>query len=136
MGIEIALEAASRGAEVTLLLGPTSLIVSNKNINIISIETVDDLVSEIKKMKEIDAFISAAAIGDYQVEKEGGKIPSLKNDLNLKLSPSQKIIDLVRKKYPKIKIVGFKAEVDISEKELISRAVKSMKKKQSRFRGC
>ncbi len=128
MGIEIALEAASRGAEVTLLLGPTSLIVSNKNINIISIETVDDLVSEIKKMKEIDAFISAAAIGDYQVEKEGGKIPSLKNDLNLKLSPSQKIIDLVRKKYPKIKIVGFKAEVDISEKELISRAVKSMKK--------
>ncbi|MHA1556958.1 MAG: bifunctional phosphopantothenoylcysteine decarboxylase/phosphopantothenate--cysteine ligase CoaBC [Candidatus Heimdallarchaeota archaeon] len=128
MGIEIALEAASRGAEVILLLGPTSLIVSNKDINVISIETVDDLVSEIKKMKEIDAFISAAAIGDYQVEKEDGKISSLKSDLNLKLTPTPKIIDIVRKKYPKIKIVGFKAEVDISEKELISRAVKSMKK--------
>ena len=128
MGIEIALEAASRGAEVTLLLGPTSIIVSNKDINTISIESVDDLVSEINKMKKIDIFISAAAIGDYHVKKESGKIPSLKNELILKLTPTPKILDIVRKKYPKIKLVGFKAEVDISEKELISRAIKSMKK--------
>ncbi len=128
MGIEIALEAASRGAEVTLLLGPTSIIVPNKDINIISIETVDDLVSEINKMKKIDIFISAAAIGDYHVEKESGKIPSLKNELNLKLTPTPKILNMVRKKYSKIKIVGFKAETAISEKELISRAEKSMKK--------
>ena len=128
MGIEIALEAASRGAEVTLLLGPTSIKVHNTNIKVIPIETVDDIASEIEKLKKIDLFISAAAIGDYKVKKEDGKIPSLQKDLILQLIPTVKIIEFVRKKFPKTEIVGFKAETDITEQELVSRAKKSMQK--------
>ena len=128
MGIEIALEAVSRGAEVTLLLGPSSLSVPNENIKVISIDTVDDIASEISKLKKIDMFISAAAIGDYKVKKESGKIPSLQEELTLKLIPTIKILEMVRKKYPKTAIVGFKAETDISENELVLRAKKSMKK--------
>jgi len=128
MGIEIALEAASRGADVTLILGPTSLSVNNPNIKVVNIETPQDIIDVIEKQKKIDLFISAAAIGDYQPEKQRGKIPSKQESLSLKLKPTPKIIEYVKEKFPKAKIVGFKAEVKITEKELIEKAQNSLKK--------
>ncbi|NHJ31737.1 MAG: bifunctional phosphopantothenoylcysteine decarboxylase/phosphopantothenate--cysteine ligase CoaBC, partial [Asgard group archaeon] len=130
MGIEIAVEAANRGADVTLILGPTSLPVYNSNINIEAIETPQDIVKVIDKQKKIDIFISAAAIGDYQPEKQKGKIPSKQESLTLKFKPTPKIIEHVKQKFPKAKIVGFKAEVKITKDELIKRAQKSLEKYQ------
>lgn len=130
MGIEIAREAASRGAEVTLILGPTTLSINNSNIIVESIETPQDIIEVINKQKKIDVFISAAAIGDYQPEKQKGKIPSKKETLELKLKPTPKIIAHVKQKFPKAKIVGFKAEVDATKNELIERAQKSLENYQ------
>ncbi len=130
MGIEIALEAASRGADVTLILGPTSLSANNPNIKVEKIETPQDIIAVIDRQKEIDLFISAAAIGDYQPEKQMGKIPSRQESLSLKLKPTPKIIEYVKKKFPKTKIIGFKAEVKITEKELIEKAQNSLNQYQ------
>ena len=128
MGINIALEAASRGAKVTLLLGPTQVKVPNlDNINVIRFETPDELLYQIDQLKQIDYYISAAAIGDYKPEKVKGKIASKQQELNLKLVPTPKIITHVRKKFPKAKIVGFKAEVGLSKEDLENRASKSLK---------
>ncbi len=126
MGINLALEAASRGAEVTLLLGPTSLEVPSADIHTIHIETPQDIINSINKIKAIDIFISAAAIGDYQPEKQKGKIPSKQKTLSLELKQTPKIIDYVKEKFPKARIVGFKAEVDVSKDELEKRAQKSL----------
>lgn len=126
MGIDIALEAASQGAEVILILGPTSEKVSNPYIKVIQIESPDNIISEIDKLKEIDIFISAAAISDYKPKKVEGKIRSGKDNLEIQLIPTLKIIDYVKTKFPKSKIVGFKAETNISEKELITKAFESL----------
>lgn len=130
MGIEIALEAASRGAEVTLILGPTNLPVNNPSIKVETIETPQDIIKLIDKLKKIDLFISAAAIGDYQPEKQTGKIPSKKEGLELKLKPTPKIIAHVKQKFPKARIVGFKAEVNVTKNKLIEKAQKSLKEYQ------
>ncbi|NHJ03641.1 MAG: bifunctional phosphopantothenoylcysteine decarboxylase/phosphopantothenate--cysteine ligase CoaBC [Candidatus Heimdallarchaeota archaeon] len=127
MGIDIALEAASQGADVILLLGPTSEKVSNPNIKVIQIESPDNIISEINKLKEIDIFISAAAISDYKPKKVEGKIRSGQENLEIQLVPTPKIIDYVKTKFPKTKIIGFKAETNISEKELITKAFESLK---------
>ncbi|NPE08418.1 MAG: bifunctional phosphopantothenoylcysteine decarboxylase/phosphopantothenate--cysteine ligase CoaBC [Asgard group archaeon] len=130
MGIEIALEAVNRGADVTLILGPTNLPVYNSNIKIEVIETPQDIKKVIEKQKKIDVFISAAAIGDYQPEKQKGKIPSKQESLVLKLKPTPKIIEYVKQKFPKARIVGFKAEVDATKNELIEKAQKSLENYQ------
>ncbi|MCK5046139.1 MAG: bifunctional phosphopantothenoylcysteine decarboxylase/phosphopantothenate--cysteine ligase CoaBC [Candidatus Heimdallarchaeota archaeon] len=133
MGIEIAQEAASRGAEVTLILGPTTLSINNPKIKVEPIETPQDIIKVINKQKKIDVFISAAAIGDYQLEKQKGKIPSKKETLELKLKPTPKIIAHVKQKFPKARIVGFKAEVKATKEMLIGKAQKSLKEYQIDF---
>ncbi len=133
MGIEIAQEAASRGAEVTLILGPTTLSINNPKIKVEPIETPQDIIKVINKQKKIDVFISAAAIGDYQPEKQKGKIPSKKETLELKLKPTPKIIAHVKQKFPKARIVGFKAEVKATKEMLIGKAQKSLKEYQIDF---
>ena len=130
MGIEIALEAVNRGADVMLILGPTSLPIHNPKINIETIETPQDIKKVINKQKRIDVFISAAAIGDYQPEKQKGKISSKQESLELKLKPTIKIIEYVKQKFPKARIVGFKAEVNVTKDELIKKAQKSLKNYQ------
>jgi len=127
MGINLALEAASRGAEVTLLLGPTTEKVPNIGINIIHFETTQDLIQQIDKLLAVDIFISAAAIGDYELDKASGKIPSKKESLKLELKPSPKVIDHIHQRFPKAKIIGFKAEVNLTKEELVSKAQTSLK---------
>ncbi|MBN1328007.1 MAG: bifunctional phosphopantothenoylcysteine decarboxylase/phosphopantothenate--cysteine ligase CoaBC [Candidatus Heimdallarchaeota archaeon] len=127
MGISLALEAISRGAEVTLLLGSTNEKVPNLGVNVIHFETTQDLLQKVDALSSVDIFISAAAIGDYELDKIPGKIPSKKDSLVLTLRPSPKVIDHVRQKFPKAKIIGFKAEVKLSKEELIAKAQTSLK---------
>ena len=70
-------------------------------------------------------LISAAAISDFTVFPSKDKIKSAK-ELTLRLKPAPKLIKEARRKYPDLKIIGFKAETGISEEELIKRARKSM----------
>ncbi|MHA1213394.1 MAG: bifunctional phosphopantothenoylcysteine decarboxylase/phosphopantothenate--cysteine ligase CoaBC [Candidatus Heimdallarchaeota archaeon] len=126
MGINLALEAASRGAEVTLLLGPTNEKVPNLTIQTLRFETPAELIAHIDTLKAVDIYISAAAVGDYQPTKEIGKIPSKQKSLILKMEPTPKIIDYVRQKFPKAQIIGFKAEVGITKEELVKKAQASL----------
>ena len=57
------------------------------------------------------------------------KFPDKVKHLNLKLLPTVKLIDEVRKKFPALKMITFKYEENISHDELLAIAQKRFSKK-------
>lgn len=123
MGVAIANEIIYRGGEVSLVLGPTSAS-PPLGANTIRVDTTDEMYSAV--MKEIDtkttAFISSAAVLDYvPSQKEERKRPS-GDAFEIKLNPTIKIIEEVRRKHKNLFIVGFKVEFGVTDKELDAKA--------------
>ena len=78
--------------------------------------------------KKFDIAIMSAAASDYVVKKTtSSKIKSDKKEINVKLVRAPKIIDGIKNKQKEIFLVGFKAETDISKRELVNRAKKKLK---------
>ena len=78
--------------------------------------------------KKFDIAIMGAAASDYVVKNTtSSKIKSNKREISIKLVRAPKIIDVVKSKQKEIFLVGFKAETDISKKELVNRARKKLK---------
>lgn len=123
MGIALAEEALSRGAEVTLVYGPGAAIPPAK-ANVVPVQTTTQMyeavVSELKS-KKYDIMIAAAAAADWTVEKPfSQKVSTHKlGMLSLKLKPTKKIIDSVKKASPKTFLVAFRAEYNLSKEDLI-----------------
>ncbi len=132
MGIELAKEAAARGADVLLIAGKCMVKIPEyiETINVVSTEDFIRTVKDELSYKDYHFFISAAAISDYKpVERIDGKISSHNVEelqVNMKLTP--KIIDVARKKNYKAFIVAFKAESNVSRTELINRAYERLLK--------
>ena len=65
MGIALAGEAARRGAEVTLVLGPTSLDVP-RGVECVRVQTAAEMLqAALSAFQTADAAICAAAVADY-----------------------------------------------------------------------
>ena len=132
LGSIIAQKAKETGAKVTLLMGPGRAILpkESKNLKIIKFKFYDELLDLIKKevgSKKYDIVIHSSAVADYKpVLSKESKIKSGKKSLIIKLKPTAKIVDLMKKLDPKIFLVKFKLEVDLTEKQLIDVAYKSM----------
>jgi phosphopantothenoylcysteine decarboxylase/phosphopantothenate--cysteine ligase len=118
-GVELAKNAYERGAEVELWMGRCEVGLPGY-IPVTRFESIKDLLKMTDNIDH-DIVIVPAAISDYTPEKTKGKISSGKEELDLKLKPNPKIIKNIRKKSNCV-LVGFKAESEISEKELLSRA--------------
>ena len=135
MGLEIAIEAFIQGADVTMVTGRMEGHVP-KVFNRVRVRSTKEMESElIKLLPENDVFISAAAVSDFTVEKTSiheDKISS-EEDLTLYLKPSSKILNSVKKINPKIFLVGFKAEYNVSDEELIFLARKRIKTSGAEF---
>jgi phosphopantothenoylcysteine decarboxylase/phosphopantothenate--cysteine ligase len=123
-GIELAKNAHIRGAKTNLVLGPTKIGVPRK-INTTRISTSQEMVNEVMQLLEAEPqsmVILSAAMADFKVkEKVEGKIKS-GNDLTLELQSTIKLSDMIKEKYPKSKLVLFKAEWNVSRDELIESA--------------
>ncbi|HID26535.1 MAG TPA: bifunctional phosphopantothenoylcysteine decarboxylase/phosphopantothenate--cysteine ligase CoaBC, partial [Methanosarcinales archaeon] len=125
-GIELAKEAYRRGAEVAIVHRNR---IGFSGIKEIFVETANDMLDAVLtelKNKDYDILISVAAISDYTLDMEKEKIKS-GLDLTLKLKPTPKLIKVVREKYPNLKIIGFKAETNVSKEDLIKRAKNAMR---------
>lgn len=136
MGIEIAKEAFIQGADVTVITGGMEVHVP-KVFKRIIVESTEEMKDEvIKILPENDIFVSAAAVSDFTVEKTSSenidKISS-EEDLVLNLKPTIKILNLVKKINPKIFLVGFKAEYNVTEDELVFLARKRIKSSGAEF---
>lgn len=131
MGVAIAEEALSRGAEVTLVYGPGTAI-PPRDAKRISVETTQQMyeavISELKSRK-YDIVIAVAAAADWTPEKPHEyKVPTRKRaELTIKLKPTPKIIDAVKKVSPHTFLVAFRAEHNLSNEELIQRAYELLK---------
>jgi len=128
-GVLLASELISAGAKVTLVYGP-GISEPPKGAKIIHVETVTDMYNEVKKQmgKKYDIVILAAAASDYIPKvQQSKKIKSTKKSLIVELKKAPKIIDHIKKLQKDVFLVGFKAETDISKKELVIRAKQKLR---------
>jgi len=111
-GYEIANSLAKFGVKTTLISGPSTLQ-KPENVNIVKVETADQMYRETKKLLPVDIAVCAAAISDFKPEKyEAKKIK--KDALNLNLKRNIDILEFLSKhnsQRPKL-VVGFAAETN------------------------
>lgn len=125
MGAAIADACTLAGANVTVLRA-TSAVQPRFSTQQETFETADDLEQLIKKhISQTDVLFHVAAVSDFTVQSQIGKISSDKKT-QLILQPRSKILDQIRAWNPKIQLIAFKAEAGLSEKELISKAQKRL----------
>ena len=128
-GVLLASELVSAGAKVTLVYG-SGITEPPKGAKIIPVQTVTDMFNEVKKQmeKKFDIVILAAAASDYIPKNQySKKIKSTKNSLTIELKKAPKIIDHIKKLKKDLFLIGFKAETDISKKELVVRAKQKLR---------
>lgn len=134
MGIELLREAIKRGYKVKFIYGSGEALTKkfiekiSKNVEkVINAITYDDFKKSIlNEVSDCDVFICPAAISDFIVEKKNFKIKS-NNEILLKLKPAEKIVKLVKQKFPNVFVVAFKAEYNISEDALKNSAFEIIK---------
>ena len=111
MGYSLAEAAAKRGADVTLISGPTYLKPPS-SCKTIFVTTTEEMYKEVLNLyDESDIVIKAAAPSDYAAETISvNKIKKTQDDLSIKLKLNKDILkELGRIKNKQI-LVGFAAE--------------------------
>ena len=126
MGVAIAEEALMRGAEVTMIYGPATAP-PPLGAKVVEVETTEEMLNAVVKAlkeKKYDAAILSAAASDWgPVDRVMEKIPSDQGEWVLRLKALPKVIAQVKKADPGVFLVGFKAEYNMSEEELIDRSL-------------
>ena len=130
MGHEIAKEAASLGANVVLVTGPTQINLRNNSIKVVNVTSADEMFEKcLSELKKMDYLIMAAAVSDFKPKKiSKTKIKkNIKKTFNLELVKNIDIIsELSKLKKNNQKVIGFALE---TENE-IANAKKKLEKKQ------
>lgn len=115
MGFAIAEEAAARGAEVTLVTGPVSLLTSNPAIKRIDVRSARQMLEAAEReFQDCDAAILSAAVADYAPEhRNDTKIKRENTDgLELKLVKNPDIAAILGSMKGDRMLVGFALETD------------------------
>ncbi len=126
MGYEIAKEARDRGANVTLISGPTALEVP-KGINFIRVNTNEEMFNVVlDNFKNSDIVIKSAAVADFKVkEYSKEKIKKTNSNLNIEFKRDKDILETLGKEKTNQIIVGFAAESN----NIIENAKSKLKRK-------
>ena len=129
MGIEIARIAMINGANTKLLLGHSKLE-TPRSMRAKRVSTTDDMIKEMMKLLKDNPksiVILSSAMADFTPEEPfEGKIKSGET-VDIKLLPTNKLSNLIKKDFPDTKLVLFKAEWGVSKEVLIERAMLKMK---------
>ena len=154
LGKIIAETFLDKGDQVTLVTTPKAVRpATHPNLTIVQIENVAELLESLKPLVHThDVLIHAMAVSDYTPVYMTGleavaaspdmteflnktnsesKISSQDDVQVLFLKKTPKIISLVKKWNPDIRLIGFKLLVDISDEELIKTARDSLIKNQA-----
>ena len=112
-GYEIAKSLSKKGFDTTLISGPTNLEI-NDDINLIKVETAEEMFQATLNNLPTDVAVFSAAVGDYKV-KEASKLKIKKQDkLNLELEKNVDILNYVSNHNslrPRL-VIGFAAETN------------------------
>ena len=116
-GYEIAKSLSKNGFDTTLISGQTNLKV-NSDINLIKVETAEEMFRATQNNLPADVAVFSAAVGDYKVKKIS-KIKIKKQEkLNLELEKNVDILNYISNHNslrPKL-VIGFAAETNDLEK--------------------
>jgi phosphopantothenoylcysteine decarboxylase/phosphopantothenate--cysteine ligase len=87
MGFELAKASLNQGHQVTLISGPTNLNLAHPNLNLIRIESAEELLEQVQiYWSENEIGIFAAAVADYRPKSRADqKIKKSDNDLTIEL---------------------------------------------------
>lgn len=124
MGIALADIAAEMGAEVNLVLGPTSISPTNPAVNVISVQTAVQMHDECKTLfLDTDISIMAAAVADYRPKDVADqKIKKSGEGLHIDMIKNPDILfDLGNRKSESQVVVGFALETENGVKNAIGK---------------
>lgn len=119
MGYALAEEAARRGAEVTLVSGPTSLSINDPSVKTIRVESARDMLEACTGVwPSTDIAIMCAAVADYRpavcahdkIKREGHDVPVIELVKNPDIART-----LGATKQSGQKLIGFALETDHEE---------------------
>ena len=119
-GYEIAKSLCKRGFETTLISGPTNLKI-NEDVNLIKVETAEEMFKATQQNLPTDIAIFSAAVADYKINNKNHD--KLKKQKNVTLSLEQNIdilnyISNHNSMRPKL-VIGFAAETKDLDKNAI-----------------
>lgn len=127
-GYYLALSALSRGYEVVVIAGKyasseLNLITKHPFYKLTRVVTVKEMSDAVfSEIKNAEAYISAAAISDWEFDIAKEKIKKEKSNESLPIKKAQDILRSVIDQYTgKIKIVGFAAETNLTDDVLIAK---------------
>lgn len=88
MGVSVAVELASRGAHVELVLGPSAIVPEFEGVHVTRVQTADQMFSKCMEFfPESDIAVMSAAVADYtpaapsaeKIKKDGGQLTIVLN---------------------------------------------------------
>lgn len=127
MGVAIADEFAERGAEVTLICGPSSIQSNNNKVKRIDVTSAEEMYQAVFASQDtLDVAVMAAAVADYTpVSISSEKVKKKEGDLKVDLKRTKDILKSLGgvKKEGQV-LVGFAMETQ-NELENASKKVKS-----------
>ena len=110
MGYRLAAAARRRGAEVTLVSGPTA-IAPPAGVTFVPVETAEEMREAVlEHLPRASIVVKAAAVADYRVKAPAVTKMSGKHDVTLDLAPNPDILHEVAKRSTGAFVVGFAAE--------------------------
>tara|TARA_Y100000992_G_scaffold297863_1_gene262086 strand:+ start:1131 stop:2330 length:1200 start_codon:yes stop_codon:yes gene_type:complete len=125
-GYEIAKSLSRNGYKTILISGPTNLEITDE-VELIKVETADEMFKETQKNLPVDVAIFSAAVSDFKVNKKSKFKIKKTNNLEINLEKNIDILNYVSNHNlmrPKL-VVGFAAETD----NLESNAIEKLKNK-------
>jgi phosphopantothenoylcysteine decarboxylase / phosphopantothenate---cysteine ligase len=112
-GYALAKSLAKRGFQTTLISGATNLKIDN-NINLIKVETADEMFKATQENLPTDVAIFSAAVADFKVKEKKNEKIKKQDHLHLELEKNIDILNYVSKHNslrPKL-VIGFAAETN------------------------
>ena len=110
-GFELAKALSKKGFETTLISGPTNLKINN-DINLIQVETAEEMFKSTQNNLPVDVAIFSAAVADFKIKEKNKEKIKKKNYINLNLEKNIDILNYVSNHNslrPKL-VIGFAAE--------------------------
>lgn len=126
MGFDLAKEAAKRGAEVTLISGPSSQKTDDKNIDVYRVTSAQEMFDEVfKHYENADIAIMSAAVADYTPKvKATEKIKKNEQELTIELIKNKDILRTMGEKKTHQFLVGFALETQNEEENAKGKLIK------------
>ena len=112
-GYEIAKCLSRRGFDTTLISGPTNLNIDD-NVNLIKVETADEMLKATQDSLPADVAIFSAAVADFKMNTMKKEKIKKQNNLSLNLEKNLDILNYIsnhNSMRPKL-VIGFAAETN------------------------